>query len=290
MGRKKGGGGKLNRSEIIQARLDPKIHMAAEIMARSERRTLSSFIEKSIEQAAKTNKIKRNLFHPWWSQWPSLNFYEKIYSKFDMVTIEEAVTDVLADHEAIRFFKFAMSFPALLNKAEEEMFNIIISTDYFWMHYLVAYENEWGQFKEHEWMRMSAFEGLIQENLIEYWEKIKSQKITRQELAKLPRGKELNAPLRSDQYAIEKIVETGDEIEPYELIFAWDKEKFELSPEDIFWKKNAKKLVTQKIEVKQTDHGPQIITTSYLPKDDSELSKLWIDFCNKKMEEINNGD
>ena len=44
MGRKKGGGGKLNRSEIIQARLDPKLHMAAEIMARAERRTLSSFI------------------------------------------------------------------------------------------------------------------------------------------------------------------------------------------------------------------------------------------------------
>lgn len=51
MGRKKGGGGKLNRSEILQARLNPKLRLGAEIMVRSQRRTLSSLIETLIEAA-----------------------------------------------------------------------------------------------------------------------------------------------------------------------------------------------------------------------------------------------
>src|SRR5579872_1699710 len=104
MTRKKGGGGKLNRSEIIQARLDPKLHMAAEIMARSERRTLSSFIEKTIEQSARNNKVKRNLKFLWW-----LENHEQYYvgkQTFDEVTVEQAVRDIVDEHEAVRFVRF----------------------------------------------------------------------------------------------------------------------------------------------------------------------------------------
>ena|SRR3990167_3977820 len=137
MARKKGGGGKLNRSEIIQARLDPKLHMAAEIMARCERRTLSSFIEKCIEDASKSYKVKRNLFQPWWSEWPSENVDELIYSESDEVTAEQAASDIVSDHEAIRFFKFATYFPELLNKTEEDLFNQITRTNYFWKSYPV---------------------------------------------------------------------------------------------------------------------------------------------------------
>lgn len=50
--RKKGGGGKLNRSKIIQARLTPDLHKAAEEMARQQRRTLSSFVEMLVEAEA----------------------------------------------------------------------------------------------------------------------------------------------------------------------------------------------------------------------------------------------
>ncbi len=144
MARKKGGGGKLNRSEIIQARLDPKMHMAAEIMSRSDRRTLSSFIECVIEQASKNHKVKRNLLFPWWSDDPDLFCHDKIYSKSDVVTVDEALQDIGNEHEAIRFLKFATYFPDLLNKDEEEMFSKIIYTKYFWMHYPVNIEDENG--------------------------------------------------------------------------------------------------------------------------------------------------
>jgi hypothetical protein len=220
--------------------------------------------------------------------WPGRAPLKKIYSQFDMVTVDEAVHDIFSDHDAIRFFKFALSFPALLNKAEEEMFNKIINTNYFWMHYSVVVENEWGQFLEHEWMRTSIFEGLVQENLFEYWEKIKLQEITLHELLELPRGKDLHAPLRSDPHAIAKIIEKSDEQDPYDIVFAWREEsQFELSPSETFWKKHSKKLVTQKVEVKVTDEGHQIITTLSV-SDDFEEKKAWFDFCQKKKEEKNN--
>jgi transcriptional regulator with XRE-family HTH domain len=50
------GGAKLNRSKIIYARLTAELHAAAEMMARQQRRTLSSFIEMLVEQAARKRK------------------------------------------------------------------------------------------------------------------------------------------------------------------------------------------------------------------------------------------
>ena len=50
---KKGGGGKLSRSETVTVRLDPKLRFAAELAARKHRRTLSSFIEWAVEESVK---------------------------------------------------------------------------------------------------------------------------------------------------------------------------------------------------------------------------------------------
>lgn len=294
MARKKGGGGKLNRSEIIQARLDPKLHMAAEIMARSERRTLSSFIEHAIEQTAKNYKVKRNLFFPWWSESPDLYCRDKIYSESDKVTVEKAVQDIISDHEAIRFFKFASYFPDLLNKHEEEMFSKIIFTKYFWMHYPVNSEDEKGNVIHKNWVQVDAIEGLVQENLFEYWEKIKLKQISHEILEELPLGKKIAAPLKEDPRAINKYIKTGDPKAPYKIVFVRDKEQtikvlLEGALEKSFWKKHAKNLLTQKVEIKQTDQGPQIITT-LIPPSDKEEQKAWVEFYKKKIEAQNNGN
>lgn len=45
MKRKKQPGGKLSRTETVTVRLDPKLRYLAELASRSQRRTLSSFIE-----------------------------------------------------------------------------------------------------------------------------------------------------------------------------------------------------------------------------------------------------
>jgi hypothetical protein len=47
---RKGGGGKLSRSETVTVRLDPKLRYLAELAARLHRRTLSSYIEWAIKR------------------------------------------------------------------------------------------------------------------------------------------------------------------------------------------------------------------------------------------------
>jgi hypothetical protein len=47
---KRARGGKLGRSATVTVRLDPKTRYLAELMARKQRRTLSSFVEWAVEQ------------------------------------------------------------------------------------------------------------------------------------------------------------------------------------------------------------------------------------------------
>ena len=50
-GRPSGGGSKLQRTETVTLRLDPRLRYLTELAARRQRRTVSSFIEWAIEQA-----------------------------------------------------------------------------------------------------------------------------------------------------------------------------------------------------------------------------------------------
>jgi hypothetical protein len=51
--KRRGGGSKLSRTETVTVRLDPKLRYLAELGARKQRRTLSSFIEWAIEESLK---------------------------------------------------------------------------------------------------------------------------------------------------------------------------------------------------------------------------------------------
>ena len=55
---RKGGGGKLARSETVTVRLDPKLRYLAELAARLHRCTLSSYIEWAIN-ASLDNEMQR---------------------------------------------------------------------------------------------------------------------------------------------------------------------------------------------------------------------------------------
>lgn len=58
MARKKGS--KLSRTEIFNVRFDPKLKMAAELLAARERRTLSSLTEWVMERAVKEMAVTKN--------------------------------------------------------------------------------------------------------------------------------------------------------------------------------------------------------------------------------------
>ncbi len=279
MARKKGGGGKLNRSEIIQARLDPTVHMAAEIMARSERRTLSSFIEKTIECAARNNKVKRNLKFLWW-----LENHEKYYvgkQTYDEVTVEKAVQDILAEHEAVRFVRFGTYFPELMNMEEKKTYWNIVYSCYFWAQYPYTVEDKNGKFLKTEWGQVDALEGLDKDNLIEYWDRLKLKKIDFSELCLLPPGRKIDRPLKDDVRAIHKKILMNKSGSSFEIIYANRHKQFEISPDDKSWQKYTKNLPAKKIELRKTDNGAQIITTFNL-EGESELA--WFNSLVKNME------
>lgn len=112
--RKKGAGGKLNRTEILQARLNPKLRFTLELMARSERRTVSSLIEGLVEKAAKTMEIAiipRDQAH--------CSFILPADLPTIKTTVEKAARQIWEVDEAGRFVAFALCTPELLNDYEE---------------------------------------------------------------------------------------------------------------------------------------------------------------------------
>jgi hypothetical protein len=111
--KKKGGGGKLSRSEVVTIRLDPKLRFAAELAARKQRRTLSSFVEWAIEKAVSEEVVK----------------VRSLDGNGD--TALEAMTRIWDVEEADRFVKFAEEYRDLLNFDEERLWKLIKETPYF---------------------------------------------------------------------------------------------------------------------------------------------------------------
>ncbi|MDR2330278.1 MAG: hypothetical protein LBE58_11805, partial [Comamonas sp.] len=89
---KKKGGGKLSRSETVTVRLDPKLRYLAELAARRQRRTVSSYVEWAIEDSLKHISLNVN-------------------SSGVLAEEAEALWDV---DEADRFARLALRHPDLL--------------------------------------------------------------------------------------------------------------------------------------------------------------------------------
>jgi len=117
---KKGKGGKLARSEVITVRLDPKLRFAAELVARKQRRTLSSFVEWAIEQAVSQETVQVRCG------------YDNLENQ--EITALKATASVWDVDEADRFIKFAETCPELLNFNEEHLWKTIKETPYFFLH------------------------------------------------------------------------------------------------------------------------------------------------------------
>lgn len=106
------GGGKLSRSETVTVRLDPKLRYLAELAARKQRRTLSSFIEWAIEDTLRRFPIDEG---------PS--------GDTTVMAVAEQLWDV---DEADRFAKLAIRYPELLSHEEQILWKLIKENGYFW--------------------------------------------------------------------------------------------------------------------------------------------------------------
>ena len=109
----KKGGGKLVRTETVTVRLDPKLRYLAELAARKQRRTLSSFIEWAIEQSLESVSIK--------------NVKENEPS--NLSRIADSLWSVGPPE---RLLKLASKCPELLNYKEQRMWKLIDEWGAFW--------------------------------------------------------------------------------------------------------------------------------------------------------------
>lgn len=112
---RKGGGGKLNRSETVTVRLDPKLNYLAEIAARSQRRTKSNLIEAALAQALNIVPIDTR---------PS----EEPHS-----TIAQLAEDLWHVDDIERLKRLVKIAPHLLTYEEQKIWSVICEHKYFWL-------------------------------------------------------------------------------------------------------------------------------------------------------------
>lgn len=105
---RKESGGKLTRSETVTVRLDPKLRYLADLAARKQRRTLSSFIEWAIEDSL--GRVE--LVHRW------------DYGNEHILTIKDETETLWDVDEADRLCKLAVAYPDLLTHEEQRLWKL----------------------------------------------------------------------------------------------------------------------------------------------------------------------
>ncbi len=178
---RKGQGSKLNRTEIVQFRLDPRLRFALELMAKNEHRTVSSFIEKLVDEAIDTHQI--NL----------LKTLEEIQAEQDgisindmqgktditlkSITLTEALKQLWHIDEEQRFILMAFFAPHLFTYEEEVIWDFIKRTDYYWTFYYVNAVNAKGKAFGKMLTRIFDPSGVVWDRLKSDWPLLKEGQI-----------------------------------------------------------------------------------------------------------------
>lgn len=120
--KRKGGGSKLSRSETVTVRLDPKLRYLAELAARKQRRTLSSFIEWAVEDSLSRVLVEEGL---------------------NGASIADQAENLWDVDEADRFAKLALRYPYLLTHDEQVVWKLVCENGTLWRGRYAGPNNEW---------------------------------------------------------------------------------------------------------------------------------------------------
>lgn len=113
-------GPKLSRSETVSVRLDPKLRYLADLAARRQRRSLSSYIEWAIEDSLKHCALDLN-------------------SGVVLADEAEALWDV---DDADRFARLALRHPELLTHDEQVLWKLVRDNGFVWRGHFAS-DGEW---------------------------------------------------------------------------------------------------------------------------------------------------
>ena len=143
----KKGGGKLNRSETVTVRLDPKLNYMCELAARTQRRTKSSFIEWSVAESLSAVILPEVLDrNNWETPRP--------------VTLQEKASALWQVDEADRLVALAFIAPALLTHEEQLIWKHIRENGFLWK----------GRYHRGEWTWDINEDDLVRSHLRDTWE------------------------------------------------------------------------------------------------------------------------
>ena len=112
--KRRGGGGKLARTETVQVRLDPRLRYAAELAAGKERRTLSSFVEWAVERAVREIHVTK-------------------LKDGQLVTAKQVADELWTEDELARAYQVQTYYPELLTSQERLLLKA--DTEAGWGHY-----------------------------------------------------------------------------------------------------------------------------------------------------------
>lgn len=141
--KRKAGGGKLSRSETVTVRLDPKLRYLAELAARKQRRTVSSFIEWAVEDS-----LERVLLREGWGGNPGTSIADEAGQLWDV-------------DDADRFAMLALRYPEMLTHEEQLRWKLIRENGYLWR----------GNYDSGEWSWKIEERNLLLDRLRENWER-----------------------------------------------------------------------------------------------------------------------
>lgn len=163
--RPRGGGGKLNRSETVTIRLDPKLNYLCELAARAQRRTKSSFIEWAIQHTLSAVQL------------PDV---EKEFSS-EPVLLSEWAQRLWQVDEADRVMMLALNAPALLTHEEQVIWRVVREWGGFWLGTWTganAWEDRWSWHVSESCLEFQKVRG--------FWEEIKAVALDGADTSRLP--------------------------------------------------------------------------------------------------------
>jgi hypothetical protein len=113
---RRGGGGKLSRTETVTVRLDPKLRYLAELAARKQRRTLSSFIEWVIEESLSRVRLT-----------------EATDLRGNRISVADEAAELWDVDEPDRFVKLALCYPDMLTHEEQILWKLVREHGVLWL-------------------------------------------------------------------------------------------------------------------------------------------------------------
>jgi hypothetical protein len=148
--KRKGGGAKTSRSEAVTVRLDPKLRYLAEVAARVQRRTLSSYIEHALADSLKRVDMNRKDGQP--------------------ETVDQAGNVLWNIDEIERLGLLQQSYPELLSYEEQQLFKLAIEASVLGgIHDHTSLRGNHARYLRSRWemLKQAAADGLVIDDILD---------------------------------------------------------------------------------------------------------------------------